>query len=145
PSAPWTAPNTSAQSSIDRQMGPSLSMVQARAMHPARLTRPKVGRNPLAPHWVHGETMLPSVSVPMAKPTSPATTADADPADEPLEPCFTFHGLRVLPPNHWSPMASAPSVSLATRTAPASSSRFAIVALVSSFWSLYGAAPHVVG
>src|SRR5262245_63491824 len=97
-------------------------MVQERVMQPARLTRPNVGRSPLAPQRLHGETMLPSVSEPIAKPTSPATVADADPAEEPLEPCLTFHGLRVMPPNHWSPIARAPSVSLATRTAPASSS-----------------------
>ena len=40
----------------------------------------------------------------------------------PLDPGSRFHGFRVVPPNHTSPHASAPSVSLATRTAPASSS-----------------------
>src|SRR5262245_1415861 len=125
-------------------MGPSLSMVQASVMHPCRLTRPNVGRSPLAPQRVHGEMMLPKVSLPMANPTSPATAADAEPADDPLDPSFTYHGLRVCPPNHWSPWASAPRVSLATRTAPASSSLRATVALVSSVWSLYGPAPQVV-
>src|SRR5947208_9269116 len=124
-------------------MGPSLSIVHARAMHPARLMRPNVGRSPVAPQREQGETMLPSVSVPMANPTRPATVADADPADEPLEPCFGFHGLRVIPPNHMSPIASAPSESLATSTAPASSSRLTTVALASSICSLYGGAPQV--
>ena len=41
-------------------------------MQPCRLTRPKVGRRPDAPQARQGETMLPSVSLPMAKPTSPA-------------------------------------------------------------------------
>ncbi len=51
--------------------------------------------------------MEPSVSVPIAKPTSPAAAADAGPADEPLEPCATFHGFFVVPPNQMSPCASA--------------------------------------
>ena len=55
-------------------------------MAPWRLTRPKVGRNPLTPQRVAGETMLPQVSVPMAKPTQPAAVSDADPADDPDEP-----------------------------------------------------------
>src|SRR5271166_6703203 len=117
-------PKTTAQSSIDRAMGPSLSMLHDRVMQPYRLTRPKVGRSPEAPQARHGETMLPYVSLPMVKPTSPATVALALPADDPLEPVAGAHGLRVRrSPNHRSPEASVPSDSLATRTAPASSSR----------------------
>src|SRR5690606_2721900 len=137
--------NTSAQSSTERQIGPILSMLQDSAIAPWRLTRPYVGRSPVAPHRVDGETMEPCVSVPILKPTSPATVAAAEPADEPLEPCSRFHGFLVCPPNHWSPIASAPTVSLATRIAPASSSRRTTVASSSITWSLYGAAPHVVG
>src|SRR5882757_3909408 len=87
-SYPWMALKMNAQSSTLRASGPTLSMLQARAMHPARLTRPKVGRRPVVPQRVLGETMLPSVSVPSAKPTSPAEVADAAPAEEPLEPCL---------------------------------------------------------
>src|SRR5687768_17260852 len=101
------APNTSAQSCTERAMGPSLSMLQASDMQPCRLTRPKVGRNPVTEQRIHGDTMLPSVSLPIAKPTRPAATAEAEPADDPLEPCLGFHGLRVMPPNHSSPQASA--------------------------------------
>ena len=54
-------------------------MLQHSVMQPCRLTRPKVGRSPVAPQRVQGETMLPSVSLPSAKPTSPAATADARP------------------------------------------------------------------
>ena len=104
-------------------------------MAPARLTRPKVGRRPLAPQRVEGETIEPRVSVPTAKPTRPAATAAAAPADEPLEPCSGFHGLRVLPPNQTSPQASAPRVSLATSTAPASSRRRTTAASASITWS----------
>ena len=97
-------------------------------MAPVRGTKPKLGRRPVQPQRVEGEEMEPSVSDPMAKPTQPAATALAEPADEPLDPCAGFHGLRVRPPNHLSPMASAPSVSLATSTAPAASRRWTTVA-----------------
>ena len=59
---------------------------------------PKVGLNPVAPQVVEGDTILPQVSVPMANGTSPATVADADPADEPEEPYCRFQGFFVLPP-----------------------------------------------
>ncbi len=126
-------------------MGPILSIDHDRAIAPWRLTRPKVGRSPVAPQRVHGDRIEPRVSVPMAKPTSPAATADAGPAEEPLEPSSGFHGLRVVPPNHTSPLARAPSVSLATSTAPASSSFLTTVAFSSKYWSLNGVAPQVVG
>ena len=113
-------------------------------MQPYRLTRPNVGRSPVTPQVRDGETMLPSVSLPMEKPTRPAAVAAPGPADEPLEPRLGSHGLRVRPPNQRSPIANAPSVSLATRTAPASSRRRATVALVSRVCSLNGAAPQVV-
>src|SRR6266568_2902446 len=116
------AEKTRAQSSTLRASGPILSMLQARAMQPCRLTRPKVGRSPVTPHCRHGDRMLPCVSLPRANGTSPAATDDALPAEDPLEPCFTSHGLRVLPPNHSSLSASEPSEVLAVSTAPAASS-----------------------
>src|SRR3954454_23121396 len=107
PSRPWMAPKTSAQSSTDRQMGPILSMLHASAMQPARLTLPKVGRSPVVPQTRQGETMLPSVSLPSEKPTSPAAVAQAEPADEPDEPAFGFQGLFVTrSPYQRSPQAS---------------------------------------
>src|SRR6516165_8914968 len=109
------APSTSAQSSAERAIGPTLSILQARVMHPNRLTRPNVGRSPVAPHRPQGSTMLPYVSLPSAKPTNPAATAAAEPAEEPLDPWRGSHGFRVRPPNHSSRHASAPSESLATR------------------------------
>src|SRR5229473_3238645 len=114
PSGPWMAASTTAQSSTARQMGPSLSMLQESAMAPVRGTQPKVGRKPVTPFTVEGEEMEPSVSDPMAKPTQPADVAEDEPAEEPLEPWSVFQGLRVTPPNHTSPCASAPRVSLAT-------------------------------
>src|SRR5262249_30886453 len=118
------------------QIGPILSIDHESAMAPARLTRPKVGRSPVTPQRVDGDTIEPHVSVPIAKATQPAEVADADPADEPLEPSSRFHGLRVMPPNHTSPHASSPSVSFAISTAPASSRRLITVAVSLMVWSL---------
>src|SRR5580658_1541632 len=133
-----------AQSSTPRQIGPILSMLQLSAMAPLRLTRPYVGRSPTAPHSVLGETMEPSVSVPSAKPTSPADVADAEPADDPLEPRAVFHGLLVRPWNHKSPCANAPMESFAMSTAPALFKRSTQVASSSGTRSWNGSAPHVV-
>src|SRR6476646_4849750 len=133
-----------AVSSTARQSGPSLSMDHESAMAPVRGTNPNVGRKPVVPHRVDGEEIDPSVSEPMANATQPAAVAEADPAEEPLDPCLVFQGLRVIPPNHLSPWASAPRVSLATSTAPAASSRLTTVASSSSFWSSNPPAPHVV-
>src|SRR5690606_29535038 len=114
--------STSAQSSTLLHIGPILSMLHDSAIAPYRLTRPNVGRRPVTPLRVDGDTIEPSVSVPIAKPTRPAAVAEPGPADEPLEPSSGFHGLRVMPPNQRSPCASAPIVSFATSTAPAASS-----------------------
>ena len=40
-------------------------------MHPYRLTRPNVGRSPVAPHRLLGEMILPRVSLPIADPDGP--------------------------------------------------------------------------
>src|SRR6185503_2924771 len=104
-------------------MGPILSMVQLKPIAPKRLTRPYVGRSPVTPHLEDGETIEPSVSVPIEKPTRPAAVAAAGPADEPLEPvCASSicQGFLVTPANHRAPCASAPIDSFATSTAPAS-------------------------
>src|ERR1700679_223411 len=139
------ASSTRAQSCAVRLIGPSLSMVQLRAMAPVRGTNPKVGRRPVAPQRVEGEEIDPSVSEPIARPTQPAATALADPAELPLEPCFGFQGLRGRPPNHLSPMAKAPSVNFATSTAPPSSRRLTTAASSSNDWGSNPPAPQVVG
>jgi hypothetical protein len=51
--------------------------------------------------------MLPQVSEPRAKPTSPAAVAHAGPAEAPLDPWSGFHGFLVVPPNQTSPQARA--------------------------------------
>src|SRR5215470_2205358 len=119
-------------------------MLHESAMAPVRGTNPNVGRSPVQPQRVLGDEIDPSVSDPTANATHPAATADDEPADEPLDPCAGFHGLRVFPPNHWSPIARAPRESFAARTAPASSNRRATVAVHPRVWPLNGAAPQVV-
>src|SRR3954466_3143457 len=101
-STPRMALNTSAQSSADRASGPILSRAQQRDIAPARLTLPKLGRKPVVPQTSHGDTLEPSVSLPIAKGTSPAATVQAEPAEEPLEPFSGSQGFRVLPPYHTS-------------------------------------------
>src|SRR5581483_493424 len=115
------------------------------AMAPVRGTRPNVGRSPVQPHRVDGEEIEPSVSEPMLNATQPAAVAEAGPADEPLEPWVSRHGLRVMPAYHRSPSARAPRVSLAMSTAPAASSRFTTVASSSIVWCSNPPAPQVVG
>src|SRR5712692_2557059 len=137
--------STIAQSSTARQSGPSLSMLQESAMAPVRGTKPNVGRRPVVPQRVEGEEIEPSVSEPMLNATQPAAVTDAGPADDPLEPCSAFQGLRVIPPYQWSPCASAPSVSLATSTAPALSRRCTTVASSSITCFSKPPAPQVVG
>src|SRR6266487_3047929 len=108
-----------ASSSALRQMGPALSRLQHNTIAPARLMEPNEGLRPVAPHLVDGETIEPNVSVPTVNGKSPATTDAAEPADDPLDPCFRFQGFFVSPPNHLLLKANAPKESLAHKTAPA--------------------------
>src|SRR5262245_12334467 len=102
PSGPLIVSGTMPQSSTVGQLGPILPLHHESAIAPARLPRPNGGRSPVTPHGVDGETTEPHVSVPMANAPQPADVAEAEPADEPLEPSSRFHGLRVIPPNHTS-------------------------------------------
>src|SRR6266403_2975427 len=119
-------------------------MLQDKAIAPVRGTKPNVGRKPVQPQRVDGEEIEPNVSDPILKATQPAAVADAGPAEDPLEPCAGFQGLRVFPPNHTSPSANAPSVSFAIKTAPAASSRCTTTASSSSACFSKPAAPQVV-
>ena len=97
------AARTKPVSSTERQSAPTLSSDQQSAIAPVRETRPKVGRRPFVPQRCEGETIDPSVSVPMAKPTRPAAVDDAEPALDPDDPSLGFQGLRVTPSNQRSP------------------------------------------
>ena len=84
--APLIAASTVAVSATHRAIGPILSQDQHSAMQPSRDTRPKVGLSPVVPQRSQGETIDPSVSVPIANGTHPAATAEALPALDPDEP-----------------------------------------------------------
>src|SRR5260370_7690355 len=99
-------------------------MLQESAIAPVRGTSPKEGLRPVHPHRVDGEEIEPSVSEPTLKATHPAAVAEAGPADEPLDPCLVFQGLRVTPPNHTSPCATAPSPNFPPTTPPPFSTLF---------------------
>src|SRR3989449_11690212 len=58
-------PRTAAASATVRACGPTVSCECEMGMTPARLTRPTVGLIPTTPFAVAGQTIEPSVSVPM--------------------------------------------------------------------------------
>ena len=120
-----------AQSSTLLVIGPSLSILQLRAIAPYLLILPKLGRSPVVPHSDEGDTIDPRVSEPIAKGIHPAATADADPAEEPLDPRFRSQGFLVFPPNQTSPIANSPKVIFAISIAPAFSNLVITVASTS--------------
>src|SRR5215469_10453324 len=122
-------------------MGPSLSRDQHKVIAPVRGTRPYVGRSPVIPQRMLGLTMLPPVSLPMAKPTRPAAVAAPGPALEPEEPSSSSQGFMVWPPNQMSFSASAPRLSLATSTAPAALRRSTTALSLFGMRLRYGSAP----
>src|SRR5438876_11085045 len=120
---------TNMQSSAERASGPTLSRVQAFAITPYRLTRPKLGRKPVMPQKAAGVTMEPHVSVPSANAVNPAATAAAEPLDEPPAHRLVSHGLRVgpaaeaLPLRYPVPPANSIMFSFPSSTTPASCRR----------------------
>src|ERR1700732_3870741 len=88
--------------------------------------------------------MLPPVSLPTEKPTSPAVVAAPGPALDPDAPSSGSHGFIVCPPNQTSLSASAPRLNLATSTAPASCRRLTTTALLAGTRFRKGSAPYVV-
>src|SRR5512140_458725 len=90
-SVPEIAPSTSSVSSTLRAIGPSLSSDQQSVIAPVRATRPNVGLRPVTPQRIDGSTMLPSVSLPIEKPTRPAAVAAPGPALLPPEPSSRSH------------------------------------------------------
>ncbi len=64
-------------------MGPAVSWLWAMGMIPARLTRPSVGLMPTRQFAFDGQTIDPSVSVPMATAHRLAETATPEPELDP--------------------------------------------------------------
>ena len=81
------APRTTAASVTLRVIGPAVSCWAEIGTMPVRLARPRVGLRPTTPFWPEGQTIEPSVSVPIATVARSAAAATALPELEP-------HGLR---------------------------------------------------
>src|SRR5689334_24481437 len=99
-------------------MGPSLSGDQHSVIAPVRATRPYVGRKPVIPQRIEGDTMLPPVSLPTENRTSPAEVAAPGPALEPEAPSSGSQGFIVWPPNQMSLSDSAPRLRFGRSAAP---------------------------
>ena len=74
---------TAAASATVRACGPMVSCVCEMGTTPERLVRPTVGLIPTTLLTLPGQTMLPSVSVPMLTAAKLAATATAEPVLEP--------------------------------------------------------------
>src|SRR5206468_3632215 len=82
-STPISAPSRIAASRTVRAIGPAVSCVLEIGMIPLLLHNPTVGLIPTIPHCVAGETIDPSVSVPIATAHKFADTAAAEPELDP--------------------------------------------------------------
>src|SRR5437870_1981455 len=71
---------------------------------PVRLTRPRVGLMPTMPLAPDGQTIEPSVSVPIATVARCAETPAPDPLDEPHGFRSSTYGLLVCPPTPLQPL-----------------------------------------
>src|SRR2546426_5089539 len=100
-------------------------------MTPDRLTRPSVGLIPTMPQHVDGETIEPSVSVPIATAQRLAATATPEPELDPDGVRSRAYGLRHCPPRPLQPLddrverkfAHSERFALPSSTAPAARSR----------------------
>ena len=71
------------QQSAVRAIGPILSIDQAIAIAPRRLTRPKLGRIPEMPQCADGQMMDPRVSDPSVNAANAAAVIAPEPLEEP--------------------------------------------------------------
>ena len=82
-STPVNAPNKIAASLTVRAIGPAVSCVAEIGIIPLLLHKPTVGLIPTKPFTAAGDTMEPSVSVPMAMVHKLAAAAEPEPALDP--------------------------------------------------------------
>src|SRR5438270_13439947 len=94
---------TGAASAPFRVCGPTVSWVCEIGPTPARLTRPTVGLIPTTPFSFAGQTMLPSVSVPIETAVKFDEAAAADPELDPQGLRSIAYGLW-----HWPPRPDQP-------------------------------------
>src|SRR6185503_15442687 len=87
-----------------RAIGPAVSWLCAIGIIPARLTRPSVGLMPTIPFVPDGQTMDPSVSVPIATAQRLAETAPPDPELDPHGLRSSTYGFFACPPRPLQPL-----------------------------------------
>src|SRR3954471_5962162 len=112
-------------------IGPAVSCSAEIGTTPVRLIRPRVGLMPTMPFWPDGQTIDPSVSVPIATGARLAAIPAPEPELEPHGLRSSTYGLLVWPPTPLHPLddrnerkfAHSDRLALARITAPASRSR----------------------
>src|SRR5881628_4082505 len=97
------AVRSSAASRTLAVIGPAVSWLWLIGTMCVRLTSPTVGFSPTIPLIAEGQVTDPSVSVPIARRTSPAATAAPDPLDDPQAFRSSAQGLCVCPPTALHP------------------------------------------
>jgi hypothetical protein len=130
-SAPAIAPRIAAASATVRAIGPAVSWLCAIGTIPLRLTRPRVGLMPTRPLVFDGDTIDPSVSVPIAAALRFAAIAAPEPELEPDGLRSSAYGFFVCPPRPLQPLvecvdrkfAHSLRLVLPRMTAPAARSR----------------------
>ena len=130
---PVSAPSSTAASVTVRAIGPAVSWLCEIGTMPARLTRPTVGLMPTTPFDEEGQTIEPSVSVPIARAHRLPLTAAPEPELDPHGLRSSAYGLRHCPPRPLQPLdecverkfAHSLRLALPRITAPAARSRAA--------------------
>src|SRR5581483_6708017 len=145
------AASTSAASATVRAIGPAVSWLCAIGTIPARLSRPSVGLMPTSELLFDGDTIEPSVSVPIATAHRLAAAAVPDPELEPDGFLSRAYGFFVCPPRPLHPLvecverkfAHSLRFVLPRMTAPAARSRATMNASVEGLPPMRAAEPAV--
>src|SRR5215471_7765011 len=101
---PLITESSTAVSVTLRAIGPAVSCSAEIGTTPERLTSPRVGLMPTMPLAPDGQTIDPSVSVPIATVARCADTAEPEPLDEPHGLRSSTYGLLVWPPTAVQPL-----------------------------------------
>src|SRR5437016_5693726 len=106
-------PRRIAASRTVRAIGPAVSWLCAIGMIPALLTRPSVGLMPTIPFAEDGQTIDPSVSVPIASADRFAETAPPDPELDPHALRSSTYGFFASPPRPLQPLVECDDLKFA--------------------------------
>src|SRR5881392_4078793 len=106
-STPVITDKRTAASVTSRVMGPAVSCSAEIGTTPLRLTSPSVGLMPTAPFWPDGQTIEPSVSVPIATTAKFAEMPEPEPDEDPHGLRSSTYGLLFCPPTPDQPLLEA--------------------------------------